>query len=49
VAGGPAAEVAEIPEDLVERIGLADVLGMLRARGLRAITARIKRGFAAGA
>ena len=49
VAGRPAAEVAEIPEDLVERIGLADVLGMLRARGLRAITARIKRGFAAGA
>ncbi len=48
VAGRPVAEVAEIPEDLVERIGLADVLGMLRARGLRAITARIKRGFAAG-
>jgi cysteine desulfuration protein SufE len=49
VAGRPAAEAAEIPEDLVERIGLADVLGMLRARGLRAITARIKRGFAPGA
>jgi cysteine desulfuration protein SufE len=49
VAGRPAAEVADIPDDLVERIGLADVLGMLRARGLRAITARIKRGFAEGA
>jgi cysteine desulfuration protein SufE len=49
VAGRPVAEVADIPDDLVERIGLADVLGMLRARGLRAITARIKRGFAAGA
>ena len=45
VAGRPAAEVADITDDLVERIGLADVLGMLRARGLRAITARIKRGF----
>lgn len=48
VAGRPAAEAADIPDDLVERIGLADVLGMLRARGLRAITARIKRGFAGG-
>jgi len=49
VAGRPVAEVAGIPDDLVEQIGLADVLGMLRARGLRAITARIKRGFAAEA
>jgi cysteine desulfuration protein SufE len=45
VAGRPAAEVADIPDDLVERIGLADVLGMLRARGLRAITTRVKRGY----
>ena len=49
VAGRPAGEAAGIPEDLVERLGLGDVLGMLRARGLRAITSRIKRGFAAGA
>lgn len=48
VAGRPSTEAADIPDDLVERIGLADVLGMLRARGLRAITTRIKRGFAAG-
>ena len=41
----PAEEAAHIPDDLVERIGLADVLGMLRARGLRAITTRIRRGF----
>jgi cysteine desulfuration protein SufE len=46
VAGRPAAEVAEIPDDLIEQLGLADVLGMLRTRGLRAITARVKRGFA---
>ena len=45
VAGRPPAEAADIPDDLVERIGLADVLGMLRARGLRAITSRIKRGY----
>lgn len=45
IAGRPASEVAGIPEDLVERLGLADVLGMLRARGLRAITTRIKRGY----
>lgn len=45
VAGRPATEVADIPDDLVERIGLGDVLGMLRARGLRAITARVKRGY----
>lgn len=48
VASRPLSEAADIPDDLVERIGLADVLGMLRARGLRAITARIKRGFAGG-
>jgi cysteine desulfuration protein SufE len=46
VAGRPAAEAAAIPEDLVERLGLGEVLGMLRARGLHAITARIRRGFA---
>jgi len=45
VAGRPAAEVADIPDDLIERLGLADVLGILRTRGLRAITARVKRGF----
>jgi cysteine desulfuration protein SufE len=45
VSGRPTTEVADIPDDLVERIGLADVLGMLRARGLRAITTRVKRGF----
>jgi len=49
VAGRPATEAAGIPDDLVERLGLGDVLGMLRARGLRAITSRIKRGFAEGA
>ena len=45
VAGRPAGEAADIPDDLLERMGLDDVLGILRSRGLRAITARVKRGF----
>ncbi|MFM1903921.1 MAG: hypothetical protein RLZZ440_1821 [Planctomycetota bacterium] len=47
IAGRPAADVAELPEDFAEVIGLGPVLGMLRSRGLRAITQRVKRGFAA--
>jgi cysteine desulfuration protein SufE len=47
MAGRPAAEAAAIPDDLIERLGLAEVLGILRTRGLRAITARVKRGFLA--
>jgi sulfur transfer protein SufE len=31
---------------MLERMGLADVLGILRSRGLRAILARIKRELA---
>jgi cysteine desulfuration protein SufE len=49
VNGRPVAEAAAIPEDLLERLGLADVLGILRSRGLRSITARIKRGLAEAA
>lgn len=46
VSGRPAAEATSIPDDFLERIGLADVLGILRSRGLRAITARVKRNLA---
>ena len=49
VNGLPATEAAAIPEDLLEQLGLAEVLGILRSRGLRSITARIKRGLAAAA
>lgn len=49
INGQPATEVASISDDILERMGLAEVLGMLRARGLRAIIARIKRGFASAA
>lgn len=46
INGRPAADVAAISDDVLERMGLADVLGILRARGLRSIVARVKRGFA---
>lgn len=47
INGRPVADVAEISDDVLDRMGLADVLGILRTRGLRAIVARVKRGFAA--
>ena len=47
INGRPVAEVATLPDDLLERMGLDVVLGILRSRGLRAIVARVKRGFAA--
>ncbi len=46
INGRPAADVAAISDDILDRMGLADVLGILRTRGLRAIVARVKRGFA---
>jgi cysteine desulfuration protein SufE len=48
INGRPAADVAAISDDVLERMGLAEVLGILRARGLRSIVARVKRGFADG-
>jgi cysteine desulfuration protein SufE len=46
VAGRPVHEAAALPDDLLERMGLIEVLGMMRAGGLRAIVARVRRGFA---
>lgn len=46
INGRPVADVATISDDVLDRMGLADVLGILRTRGLRAIVARVKRGFA---
>jgi cysteine desulfuration protein SufE len=46
INGRPAIDVATLSDDMLERMGLADVLGILRTRGLRAIVARVKRGFA---
>lgn len=44
VDGRPVEEVLALGDDLVDRTGLAGVLGILRARGLRAIMAHVKRG-----
>jgi cysteine desulfuration protein SufE len=49
VNGRPVQEAATLPDDMLERMGLADVLGILRSRGLRAILARVRRELAAQA
>ena len=49
VAGRPQAEANELADDLLDRIGLAEVLGMLRSRGLRAIVGRVRRELLAAA
>ena len=41
--GATAAEVAEVPDDLLERLRLVETLGMMRVQGLTAILARVKR------
>lgn len=43
IDGAAAAEVAGIPADLLDRLGLAESLGMMRTQGLTAILDRIKR------
>ncbi|MBT4886837.1 MAG: SufE family protein [Planctomycetaceae bacterium] len=43
VASRPQPEAQELPEDLLEKMGLADVLGTLRSRGLRAIVSRVRQ------
>lgn len=44
VGGRPAAEATALTDDILERMGLAEVLGMMRSRGLHAIVARVRRG-----
>ena len=41
--GATPATVAEVPEDLMERMGLGEVLGPLRSRGLGTVIRRIRR------
>jgi cysteine desulfuration protein SufE len=43
VRGRPADEVLAIRDDLLDRLGLAEVLGIMRARGLRSIVEHVKR------
>ncbi len=41
--GATVEEVLSIPGDLIERIGLPEILGMLRVRGLSGVLARLKK------
>lgn len=43
------AEVARVPDDLLDQLGLSEALGMNRTQGLTAILYRIKRSVAAAA
>lgn len=45
--GASPAEVAAIPDDLLDQLGLGEALGMNRTQGLTAILYRIKRSVAA--
>jgi cysteine desulfuration protein SufE len=42
LSGATVEDVLKVPNDLVERCGLAEVLGMLRVRGLSGVLRRIK-------
>jgi len=41
--GATVEDVLSIPGDLIERIGLPEILGMLRVRGLAGVLARLKK------
>ena len=47
--GTAPAEVARVPDDLLDQLGLSETLGMTRTQGLTAILYRIKRSVAAAA
>jgi cysteine desulfuration protein SufE len=40
--GASVEEVLQVPNDLIERIGLPEILGMLRVRGLHGVLRRVK-------
>lgn len=42
VDGSPIESVAQMPEDLLDRLGLAPILGMTRSQGLNAILGRVR-------
>ena len=47
--GAAPEDVARIPDDLLDQLGLSETLGMTRTQGLSAILHRIKRSVAAAA
>jgi cysteine desulfuration protein SufE len=42
LAGATVDDVASLPDDLVERTGMPEILGMLRVRGLHGVLGRLK-------
>lgn len=42
--GRPAPEVAALPNDLMDRMGIAEILGAMRTQGLGSVLHRIRRG-----
>jgi cysteine desulfuration protein SufE len=49
LAGAAPSDVARLPDDLLDQLGLSETLGMTRTQGLSAILHRIKRSVAAAA
>jgi len=49
LAGADPAVIADLPEDLMDRMGLTEVLGMQRTRGLGSVIRRIRRDVARAA
>jgi len=47
--GAAPAEVAEVPDDLLDRLRLVETLGMMRVQGLTAILRRVKQAVASKA
>ncbi len=47
--GAAPEDVARVPDDLLDQLGLSETLGMTRTQGLSAILHRIKRSVAAAA
>jgi len=43
ISGASATEVANLPEDFLGQLGLAETLGMTRRRGFTGLMRRIKR------
>jgi len=44
--GRSAAEIAELPEDLLDRMGMGEILGVMRTQGVGAVARRIKHDVA---
>ena len=43
LSGATAEEILRVPSDLIEQIGLLEILGMLRVRGLSGVLGRLKK------